>query len=496
MKVQNLTRNVKKVEKPIRKKSNKINIDFSKPSHDVFASIIKYEQGLLNLNEESFDELVNQLVFDNFEVEIEKLSSDTKARIYANVLRKEPLAESFAARIFITNKYIENAECIELYTLVGDLIPFKARKYKYYDILSNKPKKTKYKVLDLYYIVAFLTMLDSAQNFIESCNDEFFSLENYHRYFSCYNESFINQICDLTFNQNLYLLKNSNLTRFVVDIYNVIILLRHQDQLEEDNKNDMNKEYARAFETKKNIPDKILKVMYSNEFLGDFTFVELDELTDISKFRTVEMEYMKLRKQLDFDNLFNKDKLPELRFRRLGKHHALGMYFANKKCICVDIKSPTSFIHEVGHYLDLTNSDKQLSRQYSFLKLHKLYTKELDLNFRDLEDGFKIAYKKKRNYYHLFTEVFARCFELYLGKIKKLNSSLLKSEEQFTPQNGYPALTDDLEIAITEYFSNIITVNLSIDLNQLSSPTINADSFTDIKLTSVLVKGLNQLSFL
>ena len=466
MKVTDLSRAVKKQLKPIRKKSKTHNINFDKPLINVLTSIAKYEQGLVEINEDSFDELKSQLAFTNFEVEIETLNADVKSRIYSNVVNKEELDSSYAVRLFITNTFIENAECLEIYSLVGDIIPFKARKHLYYDILPSKKKKTKYKVLDLYYIVGFLSMLDTAQSYLEECKDEFFALGNYHKYFNCYDETFIERLCDLTYVQNLYVIKDISLIRLIADIYNIIILQRHQLQLEDESNKQATKEYARAFETKRNIPDKILDVMKSNEFLKDFTFVELDELTDIAKFRVIESEYLKLRIQLDFDNLFNKDLLPELRFRRLGKHNALGIYFSAFRCICVDIKSPTSFLHEVGHYIDLTANGKKLSSQFDFLKLHRAYTKQLDLNISKLDVGDRTAFKKKRNYYHTFTEVFARSFELYLGKIKNLNSSLLKSNEDFMPQRGYPELNDDLEIAITNYFDGFI--NLTEDIEEIT----------------------------
>jgi len=93
------------------------------------------------------------------------------------------------------------------------------------------------------------------------------------------------------------------------------------------------------------IPQRILKVMKNNKFLENFSYVELDSDTDLEKFSIVEKEFLRIRKLFNMSEV----KKAELRIRKLGKHKALGLYYPGLRCLCVDITSPSSFMHEFGH---------------------------------------------------------------------------------------------------------------------------------------------------
>ena len=109
--------------------------------------------------------------------------------------------------------------------------------------------------------------------------------------------------------------------------------------LQEKYKNKSKSDYAKSFETKKNIPQKQLQVMRNTTFLKNFSFVEIDELVDIKKFNLIQKEFFILNESLKLSK-YLKNK-PELRFRRLGKLKVEGVYYPFKKCICIDINNST-----------------------------------------------------------------------------------------------------------------------------------------------------------
>lgn len=213
--------------------------------------------------------------------------------------------------------------------------------------------------------------------------------------------------------------------------------------MEEYNRN-IQSEVARAFETKKNIPEKVLKVMKNSKFLENFSYVELDSDTDLKKFKLVEKEFLRIRKIFDMDNVVK----AELRFRKLGKHKALGLYYPGLKCLCVDITSPSSFMHEFCHHLDYTLSDIPLSLKSNFRKIISEYTKRYDS-----QKGNNSYLIRKRSYFLTPTEVFARTFEMYLVS-KNISTSLLKDKDDMNINNGYPETDEKFINLIISYFDN------------------------------------------
>lgn len=201
--------------------------------------------------------------------------------------------------------------------------------------------------------------------------------------------------------------------------------------------------------------------MDNNKFLNDFSYVEIDEGTDIYKFHAIENEWNKIKLGLNLD-CFLKDIKPELRFKKLGKHRALGLYYPGLKCICVDITSPSSFFHEFAHFIDYTFGEKQLSLQMDFYQLIREYQKSynhyLDANENLPDKGFL---NNKRKYFFTPTEIFARCFELYLIN-KGVKTSFLKEKNELTIKGGYPYIDETFNKLITSYFDNICNINFEL----------------------------------
>lgn len=222
----------------------------------------------------------------------------------------------------------------------------------------------------------------------------------------------------------------------------------------------LSSDYARSFETKKNIPKKTLAKMEDNLFLTHFGYVELDELVDLEKIERIEDEWVEINKQIAFP--IKKDH--SLRFRRLGKHNAGGLYFPNAKAVCVDLSSPSSMIHEIMHMIDYTTEAENLSSSHEFRKIINRYRRVTDFMVENLpeDDLFKTSWnssnKYNKSYYQSPKEIFARCGEIYIRQILEINSSLVdgNSNEILYPQDAA------LLIMIEGYFRKIIGVNLEM----------------------------------
>lgn len=161
-------------------------------------------------------------------------------------------------------------------------------------------------------------------------------------------------------------------------------------------------EYARSFETKRNIPTKIQAAMDSTKFLEyGFGFVEFDEQFDLEKLPDIEEQWGLIHKALP-----HSEYKPELRFRKIEHRKAHGVYFPAFDCITISVRNVNSMLHEYGHHIDFTyDKDQNLSMSDEFRPLLKGYQ-------RNLSDGG--VYKGSMlNYFLTPTEVFARAFEIY-----------------------------------------------------------------------------------
>ncbi|OMF76802.1 hypothetical protein [Paenibacillus glucanolyticus] len=218
---------------------------------------------------------------------------------------------------------------------------------------------------------------------------------------------------------------------------------------------DEHSSYAKAFQTKKHIKNKNLEVMSQNEFLSVYGQVELDNDTDITKFRQLEFEFIQLREYLSLTPASDHS----FRIRKLGRHRAAGLYYPYYKALVIDLDSPDSFVHELGHQLDYTMiPGTTVSELSGFYAVSSLYEQMVEKEVSELpeNDPFKLAWngssKFNQSYYLESTEIFARSFELYLKKIKKFDSSFLK-EEYTSPV--YPTQPEFLSL-IKKYFDYLL----------------------------------------
>lgn len=207
-------------------------------------------------------------------------------------------------------------------------------------------------------------------------------------------------------------------------------------------------EYAHSYETKKNIPDKCVRAMARSGFNDFFGYVEFDEECDLRLMTELAKEYRAVAREIGLD------RHPEvsLRFRKLGQHKASGLYYYTLKCLCVDVRYPGSMMHEAGHMLDYEMG--HISDTYDFSGIREKYT-ELMYRFlkeSDPDTAKQLNGKTKYNlsYYLLPSEIFARCFEMYLVRHRAIDNSICRPG-----RIGYPE-DPKLDEMISVYFDKLL----------------------------------------
>lgn len=214
---------------------------------------------------------------------------------------------------------------------------------------------------------------------------------------------------------------------------------------------DDDRSYAAAFQEKKNITQRIRSVMEDNKFLQRYGVVELDNDTDLEKFKELEEDFVALMDKVYIPTALDHS----FRIRKLGKHRAAGLYFPFYKATVFDLDHPSAFSHELSHQIDYTHGDRELlSEKFNFYPIFESYKEIVIRRVMELgaNDPFKNVWEGKTkynaNYYLQYTEVFARCYEMYMFHSLDIRSSLLQ-EKYDSPV--YPDTSHLLE-RVEKYF--------------------------------------------
>ncbi len=193
----------------------------------------------------------------------------------------------------------------------------------------------------------------------------------------------------------------------------------------------MDKEYAHVYETKKGIPNKVVQAMENSGFNDFFGYIEFDSECCLEKTEEVEREFRALQ------IFFAQPKHGEvsLRFRKLGQYKASGLYFPFIKCLCVDVRKPSSMAHEYLHMINFEYGN--LSRKADFQPLYNMCADLLEeaVAQMDKDDSRRLRWegntKYNRDYYLEPTEAFARCGEIYLTCVQHVCNSICHPQEGF-----------------------------------------------------------------
>lgn len=179
---------------------------------------------------------------------------------------------------------------------------------------------------------------------------------------------------------------------------------------------DLKGTYSKSFQTLKNHSQKMLAEMQNSVLNEYFGFVELDEDVDISKCQEIMKQFIAWKEKIVPGADAHENAI---RFRKLGNHHASGLYYPFINCMCVDYRMCYSFIHEFGHLIDYTYGE--LSMKPDFYMISTMYKARL----AEVAKTTSFTGKYNLSYFCTPTEIFARSFELYNAKIKGIHNSLL-----------------------------------------------------------------------
>lgn len=244
---------------------------------------------------------------------------------------------------------------------------------------------------------------------------------------------------------------SSGLYKLFCEVLEIFQDLSHENEYREQ----MTHSIATAYMTKKNIPESILKAMEQTGFLHYFKYVEFDEDTDMDAVSAIEKEFVAMNKEYFSGSVF-----PDvnIRFRKLGKHKASGLYYPSLNTLCVDIRSPSSFMHEYFHMID--NQLGDLSLEVGFQGVVKQYTdaflKGLEKESSSVKKKMEGCSKYNINYFFRRAEIFARCGEIYLMRILKAESSLLQPNLGY----AYPE-SEALDSLIQGYYQPLLQEKLA-----------------------------------
>lgn len=195
---------------------------------------------------------------------------------------------------------------------------------------------------------------------------------------------------------------------------------------------------ARVFEQKKNVPQSHLDAAENSTFRtsGDFRHVEVDADTDLDKLAHVGAEYEALRRHLP-----QTQSTPALRFRKTGRHQAMGVYHPHVDNIAVDPRHPSSFAHEYAHHIDHTAGDRNLSSEDDFKPILRAVQ-------RAVSASHDPVLNKKIDYHRTPTEIHARSLEAYLHW-KNVETSLNGEPDKYATDPAYTTLAPMKDQIIT-----------------------------------------------
>lgn len=250
--------------------------------------------------------------------------------------------------------------------------------------------------------------------------------------------------------------------QLLADLFRIIAFQKHSQKQMLSYYQDLEKTYAKSYMQKKTITKKAQKAMERSLFNDYFGFVEFDIDTDLNKAEEIAREF-KAVKETYFPAIDSKANA--IRFRKLGQHKALGLYYPSLACLCVDIHSPSSLIHEYGHLIDYGYGN--LSDKADFIPVRKLYVAQLDEALESdelLQKKMKSGSKYNRTYYTMSTEIFARCFELYVSQCLMVRNSIVPAT---FPQAGIYSTSPEMLAAISHYFENQPFVKVQIAEQEL-----------------------------
>lgn len=198
----------------------------------------------------------------------------------------------------------------------------------------------------------------------------------------------------------------------------------------EESNRELNRRYrngthaAGVFEDKMHCDKAHAAAAASSSFARRFAHVEIDDEVDLDRFAAISHE---------FEELLARRAVPDIspensfRFRKTGRHRAIGVYSAGHRALAVDPRHPESGVHEMLHAWDYDGQNASTGE--AFAPVLSAYQK----------DGLSHVPESRREYAATPTEVFARAGELYYVWSGR-ESSFTKPAEWYESQPLYQGL--------------------------------------------------------
>lgn len=170
-------------------------------------------------------------------------------------------------------------------------------------------------------------------------------------------------------------------------------------------KREANREYAKrhaagVFTDKKRCDDAHRRAAEASMFGRTFRHVEIDDDIDLDLFARLDDEYRTRRGDGELPAISDGNAF---RFRKTGRHKAIGVYSPHEHAIAVDPRAPHSLIHEFAHAYDFEHG--QISCTPRFQPILDMFEAGFD---RTNQTETRIRYALTP------TEVFARGWEIHM----------------------------------------------------------------------------------
>ena len=189
-------------------------------------------------------------------------------------------------------------------------------------------------------------------------------------------------------------------------------------------------------------------------FIGtSFKHVEIDDSVDLEVYQ---------RMQREFQARFEAREIPQvekselrLRFRKCGRHRAIGLYSPVAKTVVVDPRHPVSLLHEFAHAYDYAHGQLSCSPKFRGV-IEAFKSASLQAAHADPSHPFN-ASERLRQYAFTPTEVFARSWEIFALEHDR-GGSFVRTFEEYQADPLYKPLCDDPSL-LMGYFDGLLPEN-------------------------------------
>ncbi len=219
---------------------------------------------------------------------------------------------------------------------------------------------------------------------------------------------------------------------------------------------------ARTYERKRASTRRALREEASSPIVSFFTGgLELDPAVDLLRFRRFTEDFLAFLVRLGVSREWGRGA--ELKFRRLGRHRADGLYYPLQRVLVLDVRTWSSFAHEFGHLMDyaaqaLGPYRRTLSGAEDFAPLRAALLERM----RERAPGDpRISHRRGRlswAYFASASECFARAFEQFVAESLPEPSVLVHPASRYRSD---PLFFPSLPEGAFAYFREIVAMGPS-----------------------------------